>query len=208
MSAPPVSDPNRDALLKLAIKRGVLGGVTCLLLLVIWIGLFGGIMWLATRSAPGTKPPTPVFVVLMVLHGFAMFFIVLAPMAITDGWWELGKKYPAPPRFAGGTRFRMQSASLGWANYKNILTIRVAPDGLFLALPFPFNFLHRPLLLPWSAVTNPQSRRILWTTLESVDLGQPPEARLSLRNPKILEAARQLQTEAPESPWSSREAFG
>ncbi len=47
----------------------------------------------------------------------------------------------------------MQSGQMRWlANYNNVLTIGVSPQGLYLASMFLFRFMHPPLLVPWSEI--------------------------------------------------------
>jgi hypothetical protein len=47
----------------------------------------------------------------------------------------------------------MQSGQMRWlANYNNVLTFGVSPQGLYLASMFLFRFMHPPLLVPWSEI--------------------------------------------------------
>lgn len=108
-------------------------------------------------------------------------------LSYVSGWQTLAKSYEAntPPR---GMRFTWQSGSVGFLSYRNCVTVHVAPDGLFLAVPFFFRPGHKPLFLPSSAITNQKPVKILWYEAVSFQVGDPPvELRLSRR---IFEARK------------------
>ena len=74
----------------------------------------------------------------------------------------------------------MQSGKVGVVNYRSCLTIRVAEDGLFLAV-FPlFRAGHPPLFIPWSEFTMLRQKKILFWRFAEVSVGIPVIAKLLL----------------------------
>jgi hypothetical protein len=73
----------------------------------------------------------------------------------------------------------MQSGQMRWlANYKNVLTLGVSPQGLYLASMFLFRFMRPPLLVPRSEV---KVRRKKGWMFETVTLTMGHELAIPLR---------------------------
>src|SRR5688572_25219439 len=71
-----------------------------------------------------TTPLPPYFVPAMAVFFVYMWFAVIGSIAFIGGWRRLAARFRAPAGYSDGQRFRMQSASIGGANYNNILTVR------------------------------------------------------------------------------------
>src|SRR5262249_14018419 len=91
-----------------------------------------------------------------------------------------------PPR---GTAFSWQSGYVGLVRYGNVLNIHVAPEGLYLSVMWLFRLGHRPLLLPWDAVHDVQTRQVLWHTLTQFRVGSPSVATVQIPS-RVFEAKR------------------
>ena len=109
----------------------------------------------------------------------AFWCAVVLLLSHVSGWQRLAASYPArePPR---GTRFAMQSGSVGLVSYRNCLTLHAAPDGLFLSLPFIFRIGHKTLFLPWSTIKNQKPFTFLWYEAISFEMGAAGTPRLRL----------------------------
>src|SRR5450759_4671869 len=69
-----------------------------------------------------------------------------------DSFAACGKVYRTRVAF-NGAKWRMQSGQMRWlANYNNVLTLGVSQQSLYLASMFLFQFMHPPLLVPWSEI--------------------------------------------------------
>jgi len=92
------------------------------------------------------------FAAIFPIYFLCLWLLVGATISVMGGWFSLAKVYRTQVPF-DGTRWRMQSAQMRWlANYNNVLTIGVSPQGLYLASMFLFRFMHPPLLVPWSEI--------------------------------------------------------
>ncbi|MBC7820596.1 MAG: hypothetical protein IAG10_27240 [Planctomycetaceae bacterium] len=113
-----------------------------------------------------------------------------------SGWARLAERYAADREPDDGTYFRGQFFRIGWCDYNGCMTIRVAPDGIYLAV-WPIFVGHAPLLIPWSAVWLVEEQRERWFAFVLIDVGQPPLARLRLPL-RVIDAGRQwLQPAQP-----------
>jgi small-conductance mechanosensitive channel len=92
------------------------------------------------------------FVVIFPVYFLCLWLLVTAIISFVGGWFSLAKVYRTRVPFSGA-KWGMQSAQLRWlANYNNVLTIGVSPQGLYLANMFLFRFMHPSLLVPWSEI--------------------------------------------------------
>ena len=64
--------------------------------------------------------------------------------------------------------------------YSGCLTIYTSPTGLHLSVWLPFRLGHSPVFIPWSAVRNAETRKILWAEIVVFDVGSPRIAQLQL----------------------------
>ena len=86
------------------------------------------------------------------IYLLSLWFLVAATISLIGGWFSLAKVYRTQVPFSG-TKWKMQSGQMRWlANYNNVLTLGVSPQGLYLASMFLFRFMHPPLLVPWSEI--------------------------------------------------------
>jgi hypothetical protein len=118
---------------------------------------------------------------------FAVFFLMawlLGALGVSflGGWADLARVYRSPSPFEG-QRWKFQSAYLRfWANYSNCLTVGVNPQGLYLAVWFPFRIGHPPLLIPWQDLSVRERKVFLWKGSE-LRFRQAPSVQLRLGKP-------------------------
>lgn len=121
------------------------------------------------------SPAAPIFV--FPIFFAAIWVLVAKIVAVTGGWPKLAEKYATTSR-GEGEFFRMGSARLGkkWfpASYNRCLIIAIGSRGIFMNPWLPFRFFHKPLFLPWRAVTKMEAGKFLWVpqakiTIEGFD---------------------------------------
>ena len=127
---------------------------------------------------------------------FAFFPLVFAAfwccicflLAAVGGWRQLSVAYGTdrPPH---GKEFRWQSGAFGQVNYGACLNLHVASEGMYLSVSWPFRVGHRALLIPWGAIHDEESTRILWRRLTRFRVGTPSIASLQLPT-RVFEAHR------------------
>lgn len=100
----------------------------------------------------------------------ALWILAVALLALFGGWSSLASLYAAPEDFEvdSASRYSFRSIQLRRGlivrtQYGGSMTVGVTPLGLYL-VPFAlFRFLHKPLLIPWRAITNCEEGSFLWT---------------------------------------------
>ncbi len=93
-----------------------------------------------------------VFAAIFPIYFLCLWLLVGATISFIGGWFSLAKVYRTRVLF-NGAKWTMQSGQMRWlANYNNVLTFGVSPQGLYLASMFLFRFMHSPLLVPWSEI--------------------------------------------------------
>ena len=128
--------------------------------------------------------------------GFIPFFIglwcvVCLILSFAGGWRKLSKIYPAvdPP---SGWKHGMASAKVGVVNYNNCLTIYANNTGVYFSVWAIFRLGHKPFLIPWTELHNPQAKQFLWIKYVTIDVGCPRIVKLTLTK-KIYDSLMQQQ---------------
>jgi len=131
------------------------------------------------------------FALIFPIYFFFLWLLVAAMVSFIGGWFSLAKVYRTRVPFHG-TKWKMQSGRMRrLANYNNVLTIGVSPQGLYLASMFLFRFMHPPLLVPWSEIKVRRSKGWVFeyvTLIMGRDLAIPLRIRGTLAG-KLREAA-------------------
>ena len=120
----------------------------------------------------------------LILLGFAivfpLFFMAICWLiSLTSGWTRLAKTFRTNEATSGAV-LRMQSARIGFAQYKGCLTICVLDTGLRLSVTLPFRFGHPPLLIPWEEISNVKESHFGFRKCISMTVGDPVIAKLLL----------------------------
>ncbi len=151
------------------------------------------------NSLPFTQSDLPHVVLFLFFAGLALFgcFILFA-IAFLGDWSLLAGHFRARHRPKGPT-FYFRSACVGSAGYRLMLTIVVSEEGLYLAVLFPFRFMHPPLLIPWSEITDVHESKLSSLSNYYLSIGHPEWASLVVYG-DVLEAIRPhlKHTEEPQ----------
>ncbi|PQO25051.1 hypothetical protein C5Y96_26465 [Blastopirellula marina] len=99
--------------------------------------------------------------------------------AAIGGWRDLARRYPAEEK-PEGEYYHFRSGSFSGIGYKNVLTVGVCDDGLYLAVFFLFRVAHPPLFLPWSEVTGGHVVRLFSWSACNVTIGPSERIRVTL----------------------------
>ena len=129
--------------------------------------------------------PWEAYLTIALLPGFfAGLFVVISRLT---GWAKLAERFPADREPDEGLCFRRQYMRLGMSDYNGCLTIRLSPEGLYLAV-WPILVGHAPILIPWRELRVIEERRRRWFAVALVEIGQPPLAKMQLPL-SVIEAA-------------------
>jgi len=79
------------------------------------------------------------------------------------GWAAFAARYPAPAKPAArGFLASQANVGGGLGGYRNVLMARFLSEGVHVQATFPFNFGHRPFLLPWRCLQKAEVERTLF----------------------------------------------
>ena len=129
----------------------------------------------------------PVFVV-----GFTLFWsLIVFVIAHTGGWAGLANAYPGTKK-PEGRSWNWRSIRFGlFGNYRNAVDVSLSDAGLYMRPIFPFRIGHKPILIPWKAISG-ANRRDLWfaptLTLDVPLTGSGKERRVSFYGAEFVEA--------------------
>ena len=107
---------------------------------------------------------------LVLVSALAVFWMTVGGLlSLLGGWSRLARRHRAAP---GGPRASrsLESGYVGWVRYRNLLSIGVGPQGLFLAVLPMLRFLHPPLRIPWTSVKRLGSLPMWRLTFEGVEV--------------------------------------
>ena len=119
---------------------------------------------------------------ILVVGSLAFLFYLMVVVAWLSGWSRLARTYRAAAR-PSGAAIRFQSARFGWVDYSGCVTFIPTESGLHISMMPPFGPGHRPLFIPWSAMTHVKSQDKWYgrTTTVSIDAQPPWQAVLPSR---------------------------
>lgn len=123
---------------------------------------------------------------------FALFWsLIVFVIAHTGGWAGLAKAYPANRKPEGRT-WNWRTIRFGlFGNYRNSVDVTLSDAGLHMYPIFVFRIGHKPILIPWTAVSDAH-RRDLWfsptLTLSVPVTGNGNERRVSFYGAEFVEA--------------------
>ena len=123
--------------------------------------------------------PPEAFVLVLVIGSVAFWCFLSFLLAFVSGWRRLAHSFGSdrPP---SGKAFTWQTGIVGVVSYNRCLNIHVAREGLFLSAASLFRVGHKPLLIPWTAISNEEPTQILWANLTRFQVGTPSIASLRL----------------------------
>ena len=108
----------------------------------------------------------------------AVLFVDLAVVSLVGGWHELAGRFRLTGRFEGISE-GMQSGRMKWlGTYRNCLRLGANAEGLYLAVPVFFRFMHPPLFVPWREIKIHRQKH--WLFGEGVRLALGSEERIPL----------------------------
>jgi hypothetical protein len=127
--------------------------------------------------------------------GFADFvflwLVVSFVLSYAGGWATLARRFRYRGTFIGSKWWGESGGMRGLAHYRNCLVVGANPEGLYLAVIFPFRVAHPPIFIPWNEVTLSKTR-LFFVPMVRFRLGREDSVPFSIRESlasKMSEAA-------------------
>lgn len=134
--------------------------------------------------------------------GFAAFWcVIIVLISFASGWQNLARYFRAVSKPAGQV-FVLQTCSINGADYKGALNFVVAEEGLYLAVLPIFRMGHAPLLIPWTAISEFETRKIFWVSRRetTISVSQFNRVRLLIYNQQLISAIEEQRRRVAAEP--------
>lgn len=138
-------------------------------------------------NSTSAAAPDSVWLVISIIGGFIIVFpafwcFVVWLLSQVGGWSRLALRFSASQRLRqpAGTRHSGLTGMVGVVSYRNVLTLHVDRDGFFLEVMALFRIGHPRLFIPWSEITGRKPRQVLWWKAETLSIGSPVIATITL----------------------------
>ena len=140
----------------------------------------------------------PTFLLPLLFINFAgMWLLIGWILGRKSGWSALAKRFPAGERPPDRALHR-QVVAMGSVPESGVTDMVVAPQGLYLYRILLFRFGHRPLFIPWHAVSFVAERKMHRRRTYEIDLGGMSTVRVKDEAFKAI-APYIAQSLSPES---------
>jgi hypothetical protein len=115
---------------------------------------------------------------------FPLFFILMfvGVLFVTSkkGWSDLAAVYRFDSSFEGRS-IGLISLYINGAAYKNCLVLKYDHEGFYLRPVFVFRLFHRPLFVPWKDIKDIRSKKVVFTDLTELVIGNPAIALMQMK---------------------------
>ena len=116
---------------------------------------------------------------------FPVFFIGMITLVLSllskKGWSDLASEYEFRDSFHG-ERVGIISAAINGVNYNNCLLLKYNSEGFYLRPVFIFRMFHKALFIPWKEVKTVRDKKIFFTELKELVIGEPAIAFIQLKH--------------------------
>jgi len=89
------------------------------------------------------------------------------------GWNNLQERYRCNSYTINGKTIRIKSLSIDGISSQNVVRIKVSNQGLYLRCISPFDIFSKPLLIPWTEITDIQNKKAFIGSYKRLVIGNP-----------------------------------
>lgn len=130
--------------------------------------------------------------------GFVPFFAAMwigvnHLLGAVSGWKTLATDYGCDTPFTGSL-LHMRSGRLRFVGYNNCLNLGSNADGLYVSTLFLFRLGHPPLFIPWSDVSDRETKQLFFFTVSELRFAKHPNIKFELSK----NVARDLLAQRPQ----------
>lgn len=129
------------------------------------------------------------------VHVFPFFFVGMFILVLfvlsRRGWIDLASHFGYADNFSGN-RIGVTSASINGVNYNNCLLVKVNEQGIYIKPVFVFRLFHQPILIPWREIKSIRDKKVLFTNIKELVIGEPAIALLQMK-PSTIKKLEQFR---------------
>ena len=124
------------------------------------------------------------YLIPLIIGGFCLVFplfwiAIVYLISVMSGWQALASKYATQAEPPSQLK-TMAGGMVGLSRYNGTLNVGLSDQGVYLSVIFLFKPGHKPLLIPWSEISEVKQIDYFFQKMYKIKVGQPKVATLTL----------------------------
>lgn len=122
----------------------------------------------------------PTNVLLFFIPVFIVIFVVAVIGLHNKGWRNLQERYLFTSNDFNGEKVNIRKITIEGVGYQNMVRIKTSANGMYMRNSFPISFISKPLMIPWSEITDVQDKKALFGKYKRLVVGKPFASTIDL----------------------------
>ena len=115
----------------------------------------------------------PNYVILIFIPVFILMSVFVLNSLHKKGWNNLQERYLHQSNYFNGERIKIKNISIDGLSSQNVVKIMISNHGLFMKPSIPFNIFSKPILIPWTEITDVQEKKVMFGKYKRLVIGNP-----------------------------------
>ena len=115
----------------------------------------------------------PNYVILIFIPAFILMSIFVLNSLHKKGWNNLQERYLFQSNDFYGEKIKIKSISIDGLSSQNVVKIQISRQGLYMKPSIPFNIFSKPILIPWTEITDIQEKKVMFGKYKRLVIGKP-----------------------------------
>ena len=114
----------------------------------------------------------PSYVIFIFIPVFLVFFVFVMNSMHKKGWNNLQERYLFASNEFNGERIRIRNLSIDGLSSQNMVKIKISNMGLYMKTSAPFNLFSKPIMIPWTEITEVQEKKVMLGKYKRLVIGK------------------------------------
>lgn len=115
----------------------------------------------------------PDYVILIFIPLFLLMSVFVLKSLHKKSWNNLQERYLFQSNDFSGEKIKIKSISIDGLSSQNVVKIKISNQGLFMRPSMPFNLFSKPILIPWTEITDVQEKKVMFGKYKRLVIGNP-----------------------------------
>lgn len=135
----------------------------------------------------------PSYVILIIIPVFLAFFLFVMNSMHKKGWNNLQVRYLFVSNDFHGEKIKIRNLSIDGLGSQNVVKIKISNNGLFMKSSFPFNLFSKPIMIPWTEITEVQEKKVMFGKYKRLVIGKPFASTIDIPDKDYHKISRYIQ---------------